>query len=82
MVSKSDPDHRVFVNVYSVVNCDLVLFCSSLTYMCHAGAIKTDDCCIVLKVSLQKTLVINIRRVFFYWNLSPTDLAVPCADVQ
>lgn len=33
--------------------------------MCHAGAIKTDDCCIVLKVSLQKTLVINIRRVFF-----------------
>lgn len=50
--------------------------------MCHAGAIKTDDCCIVLKVSLQKTLVINIRRVFFYWNLSPTDLAVPCADVQ
>ena len=30
-----------------------VILCHSLTYMCRAGAIRTDDCCIVLKVSGQ-----------------------------
>lgn len=44
--------------------------------MCHAGAIKTDDCCIVLKVSLQKTLVINRRRSFLLEIFSQQTL--PC----
>jgi hypothetical protein len=38
-------------------------FYSSLTYMCRAGAIRTDDSCIVLKVSqliLIKMLGMNV----------------------
>lgn len=56
---------------------------SSLTYMCRAGAIRTDDNCIVLKVRLSllleyyiaDTCLLNIHVTYY------PDSAMPGADV-
>lgn len=43
-------------------------FFPSLTYMCRAGAIRTDDSCVVLKVSLVGDLCLYVYIILCRWH--------------